>query len=229
MNAPLKLMLVGDVMLGRGVNERLRDEPPEYPWGDTLPLLRNADWRACNLECVITDHGSPWGRTPKTFHFQTDAKNIAVLKAAHMDAVSLANNHTLDFNHRGLVEMLRLLDGSHVAHCGAGLNEEEAARLVVSEVRGVRIGMLSFTDNEPPWEAGPDHPGVLYAPVEKPDERTARLLSLVSLASAEVDVLIVAAHWDGNWGYRAPASHTRLAHDLIRAGADVIFGHSAHV
>lgn len=229
MTTPLKLLLAGDVMIGRLVNERLRDKPPEYVWGNTLPLFKRADWRACNLECVITDHGTPWARTPKAFYFRSDAKNLAVLKAARMDAVSLANNHTLDYNHRGMVEMLKLLDGAHVGHSGAGLNRDDASRLAVSEVKGVRIGLLSFTDNEPAWEAGEDHPGVFYVPVGDPDERTAKLLSLVAIARAEVDVLIIAAHWGGNWGFKPPRTHTKLAHDLIRAGADVIFGHSAHV
>ena len=229
MNIPLTLLLVGDVMIGRLVNERLRGEKPEFPWGDTLPLFRRADWRACNLECVISDHGSPWSRTSKAFHFRSDAKNLAVLKAARIDAVSLANNHTLDFNDRAMAEMLKLLDGAHVAHSGAGSDRGEASRVAVSEVRGVRIGLLSFTDNEPGWEAGENHPGVFYVPVEDQDERTAKLISLVSGTRAEVDVLIVAAHWGGNWGFAPPPAHVALAHDLIQAGADVIYGHSAHV
>lgn len=229
MTPPLKLLLVGDVMLGRLVNECLQKEAPRYPWGDTLPLFQKADWRACNLECVISDHGTPWARSPKAFHFRSDARNLAVLKAAQIDAVSLANNHTLDFNHRGMAEMLRLLDQTHVAHSGAGLNAEDATRLAVSEVKGVRIGLLSFTDNEPGWEAGPEHPGVYYVPVDHPDERTADLLRRVRAAGAEVDVLIIAAHWGGNWGCHPPEKHVTLAHDLIRAGAHVIFGHSAHV
>jgi poly-gamma-glutamate capsule biosynthesis protein CapA/YwtB (metallophosphatase superfamily) len=229
MNTPLKLLLVGDVMLGRQVNECLRAQPPGYPWGDTLPLFLNADWRACNLECVITDHGSPWGRSPKLFHFQTDAKNLAVLKAAQINAVSLANNHTLDFNHRGMVEMLKLLDGAPIGHSGAGLNREEAVQLTISEVRGVRIGFLSFTDNEPAWDAGEEHPGIFYVSVERHDERTAELLNKVHQAKSQADVLIVAAHWGGNWGAHPPVQHTTLAHALIQAGANVIFGHSAHV
>ncbi|HXG49726.1 MAG TPA: CapA family protein, partial [Methylomirabilota bacterium] len=90
-----KLLFVGDVMLGRLVNDLLKHEPPEYPWGNTLPLFRQADWRCCNLECAISDRGSPWSETPKVFHFRSAAKNIAVLKAARIDAVSLANNHSL--------------------------------------------------------------------------------------------------------------------------------------
>lgn len=78
----MRLLFVGDVMLGRVVNETLRHKPPEYPWGDTLPLFQRADLRICNLECAISDRGAPWVATPKAFHFRSDARNIAVLRAA---------------------------------------------------------------------------------------------------------------------------------------------------
>jgi poly-gamma-glutamate capsule biosynthesis protein CapA/YwtB (metallophosphatase superfamily) len=93
---PLQLLLLGDCMLGRLVNEVLENAPPEYPWGDTLPILHSADWRICNLECVISDQGAPWPAYPKVFHLRSAAKNIAVLDAARMNGVSLANNHVLD-------------------------------------------------------------------------------------------------------------------------------------
>jgi hypothetical protein len=46
-NNSLQLLLVGDCMLGRLVNEVLENAPPEYPWGDTLPVLQSAEWRLC--------------------------------------------------------------------------------------------------------------------------------------------------------------------------------------
>ena len=45
-----RLLVVGDVMLGRLVNEILKVEAPAYPWGDTLPLFQQADVRLCNLK-----------------------------------------------------------------------------------------------------------------------------------------------------------------------------------
>ena len=55
----ITLALVGDVMLGRGVNGVLRTLRPEQLWGDVLPLLISADLRIVNLECAVTDqrHG----------------------------------------------------------------------------------------------------------------------------------------------------------------------------
>jgi len=33
------LALAGDVMLGRGVDQRLRERGPDWPWGDVMPEL----------------------------------------------------------------------------------------------------------------------------------------------------------------------------------------------
>lgn len=225
----MKLLLVGDVMLGRLVNECLTKESPEYVWGNTLPLFLDADWRGCNLECVISDRGSPWLHTPKLFHFRSDACHLAALQVARINAVSLANNHTLDFDRPAMMDMLQLLGGAGIAYAGAGATLAEAARLAVTEACGTRIGLLSFTDNEPGWAAAKNTSGIFHVPISHRNERTTMLLDLVRAASSEVDILIVAAHWGGNWGSQPPAEHVTLAHQLVRAGADIVFGHSAHV
>ncbi len=225
----LKLILVGDVMIGRLVNELLECQPPEYPWGNTLPLLRQADWRACNLECVISDRGSPWSETPKTFHFRSAAKNLSVLRAAGIDAVSLANNHTLDFGRGAMLDMLRRLDKAGIAHSGAGSNLVAAADPAIVDVSGFKIGWLSFTDNQPDWEATPEKAGVFYVPIDVRDQRTVKLFELVRYTRQRVNLLVVAAHWGGNWGYAPLLAQVEFGHALVTAGADLVFGHSAHV
>lgn len=50
----MKLLFVGDVMLGRLVNQALKARTPEYPWGNTLDVFRSADVRFCNLECSLS-------------------------------------------------------------------------------------------------------------------------------------------------------------------------------
>lgn len=211
------------------MNEVLRREPPEYPWGDTLALFHQADWRLCNLECVISDRGRPWSATRKVFHFRSDAKNAAALKAARIDAVALANNHSLDFECEALFDMLEILDRAGIARAGAGANLAEASRPALCRVGTLRIGLLSFTDNEPPWEAAEDEAGVLHVPVHLDDARAASLLRAVRESREQADFLIVAAHWGPNWGYRPQPDHPPFARALIDAGADLIFGHSCHV
>ncbi len=216
-------------MLGRLVNDLLRLKSPDYPWGDTKILFDQADWRACNLECVISDRGRPWGITPKAFHFRSDAKNIATLKSARIDAVSLANNHTLDFEYDAMFEMLRLLDEAGIQHSGAGMDLAHAAAPAISCVGGVRIGMIAMTDNQPEWEARPAHPGILYSPIDETDDRAQLIIHALRDMRTRVGVAIVSVHWGPNWGYWPLAAHVRFGRALVDAGADIVFGHSGHV
>jgi len=224
-----QLLFVGDVMLGRLVNEVLKKMPADYPWGDTLSVFHHADVRLCNLECVLSDRGTPWSATPKVFHFRSDAKNIATLTAARIDAVSLANNHTLDFGYEALFDMLGILRTAGIHYAGAGMTLSEASEAAVWEVKGQKIGLIAFTDNEPAWEATAERPGVLYVPVMLQEKRAKNLLELVRKTRERVDLLLVSAHWGPNEGYTPPAEHIPFAHAVIDAGADVIFGHSGHV
>ena len=225
----MTLLFVGDVMLGRLVNGVLQEKSPAYPWGDMLSLFQDVDVRLCNLECVISDWGTPWSATPKVFHFRSDAKNIGTLKAAHIDAVSLANNHSLDFEYEGLFHTMGNLDAAGIHYTGAGMTIAEASEPAIWEMKGKKLGLIAFTDNEPGWEATEEQPGIFYIPIELKDKRAKKLLELVSKTKAVVDFLVVSAHWGPNWGYIPPAEHIPFAHALIDAGTDVIFGHSCHV
>lgn len=225
----MKLLFAGDVMLGRLVNRELSRRPPEYPWGDTLARFKEADARIANLECVISDRGRPWSAPHKAFHFRTDQKNIECLRIAGISAVSIANNHSLDYGYDALFEMLETLDRAGIAHAGAGRNLDEASSPAFFEAAGRRCAMLAFTDNEPAWEAKNDGPGVYHVPVNVDDPRAEGLFDRVELARKHADFVIVSAHWGPNRGYSPVASHIPFGRRLIESGADVVFGHSCHV
>ncbi|MDN3511600.1 MAG: CapA family protein [Candidatus Jettenia sp.] len=225
----MKFLFTGDVMLGRFVNEILQEELPTHPWGNTLPIFWDADVRICNLECVISNRGNPWTITPKVFHFRSDAKNIEVLKAAGIHIVSLANNHTLDYEYEAMFEMLKILDTAGIRHAGAGINRNEASRPAFLEIGGMKIGFIAFTDNESDWEATEEKPGIFYVPVDTEDNRAKRLFEIIRSTKKEVQVLVISAHWGPNWGNRPQPHHISFGHTLIDAGADIVFGHSCHV
>ena len=48
------IAFIGDVMLGRGVDELIGRNDPDSFWGDVLPVLQAADAVVANLECAIT-------------------------------------------------------------------------------------------------------------------------------------------------------------------------------
>jgi poly-gamma-glutamate capsule biosynthesis protein CapA/YwtB (metallophosphatase superfamily) len=221
------LALTGDVMLGRGVNETLRSAGPVEPWGDVLPLLHSADLRIINLECAITEHKRPWSRTPKVFHFRADPSAVEVLRAARIDACSLANNHTLDFEGQGLLDTLAHLEAAGIRYAGGGRDREEAARPVLL---GRGVALVAFTDNEPPFAAGPGKPGTNYLPVSLEPEILRRVEEAVGAArEAGAETVVFSNHWGPNMVERPREIFRRFARAVVDRGADLYYGHSAHV
>jgi poly-gamma-glutamate capsule biosynthesis protein CapA/YwtB (metallophosphatase superfamily) len=223
--------LLGDVMLGRGVASRIaRGRPPEAFWGNTLEVLHAADLVVANLECAVTDRGRPWDRTPKVFHFRAPPAATDVLAAARVDAVSLANNHVLDFQEQGLLDTLHHLDAAGIARAGAGRDAAEAARPALLDAGGIRLGLLAFTDNEPGWAAGHGRPGTNVLQPSTADAALARVESGVHEArTAGADRVILSLHWGPNMVLRPPERFRRFARAALKLGVDVVHGHSAHV
>jgi poly-gamma-glutamate capsule biosynthesis protein CapA/YwtB (metallophosphatase superfamily) len=228
----ISLGMVGDVMLGRGVDEALRGMRPDEPWGDAVSVLDAADLRVINLECAITTHENPWSRTPKTFHFRADpSRAVGVLRAARIDACSLANNHTLDFEEEGLLDTLEHLDGTGIHHAGAGHNLEEAARPAILDApNGEKVALLAFTDNEPTFAAGVDRPGTNYLPTSLEPEVLDRVEAAIAGArEAGAGTILFSNHWGPNMVERPSDLFRRFARSVVDRGADVYYGHSAHV
>jgi poly-gamma-glutamate synthesis protein (capsule biosynthesis protein) len=227
------LALMGDVMLGRGINQVLPDMPPAEPWGDVLPLLQAADLRLTNLECTLTRHQQPWHRTPKVFHFRGDPKAVSVLQAAGIDVCSLANNHILDFEVEGLLETVDVLDQAGIQHSGAGADREAAMRPAFLAPRGNaadRVAVVAVTDNEPGWEAQPQQPGTHYLPASTVRPVMQHVETMVRRCRAGgAKTLVLSNHWGPNMVLRPTAPFQAFARAAVDRGFDLYFGHSAHV
>lgn len=225
------LALAGDVMLGRGVNEALRDvEDPQRPWGDVLPHLLSADLRLVNLECAVTGHLQRWSRSRKVFHFRADPAMLSYLRAAHVDGCSLANNHTLDFEEVGLLDTLRYLELAGIRHAGAGRNLEEARQPALLEAGPLRVALIAVTDNEPAFAAGRERSGTSYLPVSLEPGVLRRVEEDIARArEAGAHLVVFSNHWGPNMVLRPPEAFRAFAHAVMDRGADVYFGHSAHV
>ncbi|MFZ5524771.1 MAG: CapA family protein [Pseudomonadota bacterium] len=227
------LALTGDVMLGRLVNDRLKDMQPEEVWGDVLPHLAQADLRIINLECALTTHLQAWSRTWKMFHFRADPEEVCVLQAAHIDACALANNHILDYEEQGLRDTLMVLDKAGIRHAGAGATDKEAAAPAMLETQGTepcRVALLSYTDNEPDFAATTERPGTNFLEVSLQNESLARIANDIAQARGQgADLVVFSNHWGANFVERPDPEFRSFARRVIELGADIYHGHSAHI
>lgn len=225
-----RIALIGDVMLGRLVDDYLESTgDPCYVWGNTRKIIQQCDLAMCNLECVIADSGAPWDETPKVFHFRSHAKNVDSLTCAGIDVVTLANNHSLDYGFTAFSEMLGTLKAARIGYAGAGDSFTEAVRPAVVKVGDIHVGLLSFTDDMPEWAAANGKPGVYHVPLRPSGTEWHTLFDTINQAKTECDFLIVSPHWGPNFGYEVQGDYIQWAHGIIDAGADMIFGHSGHI
>ncbi|MDG6102625.1 CapA family protein [Dactylosporangium aurantiacum] len=218
--ADLTLVFAGDVHFMDRTAKLLKD--PATAFGPVAAQLSAADLTIVNLETAITSRGA---EEPKTYHFRTTPVAIDALKAAGIDAVSIANNHTLDYGRTGLLDTLDALRSARYPAFGAGANTDEAYRPWLTEVRGVKIAVLGFSqvgELSSSWAPGPDKPGIAMA------FDTQRAVAAVTEARRRADLVIVFNHW-GDEGNSCPnAAQKTFAAKLSTAGADLIIGAHAH-
>jgi poly-gamma-glutamate capsule biosynthesis protein CapA/YwtB (metallophosphatase superfamily) len=217
----VRLALAGDTMLGRGVAERLNDDPNHTLFDPALvDVIREADLFVLNLECCISARGRP---TPgRVFHFRGPPWAADLLAGLGVDCVSLANNHALDFGPDALLDTLSHLDAAGIRVVGAGTDVERARTPVVLEAGGVRLAVIALSDHPEGDAACEDRPGIAYADLRRglPEWLT---------PFPDADAVLVTPHWGPNMKAE-PRDYIRwAAQKLVAAGATLVAGHSAHV
>jgi poly-gamma-glutamate synthesis protein (capsule biosynthesis protein) len=162
----ITLMLCGDVMLGRGIDQIL-----PHP---SLPLLHEDYVRSALDYVTLAERANGaiprrapfayvWGDAlgeldrrkpdlriinletavtrsdrpaPKGINYRMNPANVPCLTTAGIDCCVLANNHVLDWGREGLLETLDAVRGAGIATVGAGIDLAEAEAPVVLSVAG---------------------------------------------------------------------------------------------
>jgi poly-gamma-glutamate synthesis protein (capsule biosynthesis protein) len=196
---------------------------PANAFGPVADTLRGADVAMVNLETSVTERGTP---EPKQFHFRAPPKAFDAVKAAGVDVVTIANNHSLDYGQVGLTDTLDNARKAGMPAIGAGPNAAEAYAPWVTTVRGTRIAFIAVSqihELEYSWAAKDDRAGVAMA------IDVARAAAAVRAARAKADVVVVYVHW-GQEGNDCPTAEMKtFASRMASAGADVVLGTHAHM
>jgi len=221
------IAFVGDVMLGRLVNEFIHNYGFRYPLGNIAPVLKKADLVFGNLECAITSFDQEWPH-PKAFYFRVDLMAIETLKYAGFDYVSLANNHVLDYQEKGLLDTIKYLNKAGIAYAGAGKNIKEAAKPATLSANKTKIAVLSYADHPEDFAAS-SNSGINYTEINTKEEIFSRIRLAIEKAKAVSDLVVFSIHWGPNMRQRPTKDFVEFAHAVMDAGADIFHGHSAHI
>jgi len=222
------MAVCGDVMLGRGVATAMAQKGMFYPFEQMAPYLQSADLTFGNLECSLSQQGTPI--PGKGIWLRGDPGAAAALRKAGFDVLSVANNHILDYDSPALLDTLEYLRNQEIDPVGAGSNLEEAVKPVFKEVNGFKIAFVAatemadiFWDYSYPrtFEAKEDRPGVQKL---DPDQ----LVEAVAALKDEVDLIVVSLHWGTEYSDYPLEVQRETAHRLVDAGAKLVLGHHPH-
>jgi poly-gamma-glutamate synthesis protein (capsule biosynthesis protein) len=249
---------VGDareyIDLARKAGARFPEYPGfAHPWGRALEALSEyrPDEFIVNLETSITERGD-FARG-KQVHYRMHPTNAEILRAGGVTAVSLANNHVMDFGRRGLLDTLDRLRELDLAYSGAAetlAGAKEPARLGGSEPRNpgesgsqtpgagtadepaAALDLFSIgspTSGVPAeWAASSDAAGVWYLP-RLSGESAEAVAGEISARRRDGALSVCSIHWGSNWGFNVAQSFRDFAHRLVDTGVvDMVFGHSSH-
>lgn len=135
-------------------------------------------------------------------------------------AVTLANNHSMDFGAAGLAATLTAASAAGLRPFGAGPTHAAAAAPLVVTQDGLRTGLLAATDR---WFglATADTPGVCALDPATVDR--------VRALRSTVDRVIVSIHGGGEMSPWPTPTWQQTLRGLITAGADVVHAHHPHV
>ncbi|MDN5213969.1 CapA family protein [Fulvivirgaceae bacterium BMA12] len=222
----LSIIGVGDIMLGTNFPkpDYLPPDSGRFLLSEAQPFLRDADVTFGNLEGVILDDGG----TPKhcknpdlCYLFRSPKYMVGHLKEAGFDVVSTANNHAGDFGDIGRMSTMKVLDSVYIRH--AGLQTKPYDTFMID---GMKYGFVAFAPNS----------GTMSIHDHEAAKKIVTHLDSIS------DVVIVSFHGGAEGKkYEHVTRETetfygenrgnvyQFSHDMIDAGADVIFGHGPHV
>lgn len=228
-NTQLKVIAVGDIMLGRKVGKLLENKGYAYAFEQVAPILKHGDVIFGNLESPITSSNISLSKDHKII-LKAAPQSIDALKTAGFNVLSIANNHMMDYYEKGMLDTINILNKNKIANCGGGKNLEAARKPAIIEKNGLKYGVLAYTDMAEYTYVG--NPNISYAAGRAKSGVAPRKLELIlediAKIRPEVDILAVSLHWGVEESFDIPASQTEFAHKLIDAGADVILGHHPH-
>jgi poly-gamma-glutamate synthesis protein (capsule biosynthesis protein) len=215
----------GDVHFEGMIRPRLAHDPASV-FASVAPAFEAADLSMVNLETAITERGTP---AHKDYTFRTSLAALDALRLGHVDVVTMANNHGIDFGPEGLEDTLLARETSGFPIVGIGRNAAEAYAPWRTEINGQRLavfGASEVIDNfaRELWRATDVQAGMASAYPEAIDT----LLQQVQAARADSDTIIVYLHYGRELETCPNDRQKSLVQRLTEAGADIVVGSHAH-
>jgi len=228
----VRILLVGDVMLGRGVADVASLDPSSI-FADVAPIFERADLTLANLESPLTARDLLDGVAND---LRADPVTARLLAGAGFDVATMANNHAGDAGLEGVADTVAAADAAGLVIAGVGTDARDALAPIFLEAAGVTVAIVAADatgasrqprDPHPDPDPGPDPGAAARHVVAAWDDDL--VAGAITSARDAADVVIMSLHAGAEY-LDVPDRDTALrAARLVDLGVDVVWGHGAHV
>lgn len=221
---PIKITLLGDILLYQ-LEAELAKGNPDYAYSKlNKEIINPNNYIIGNLENPISARGTEIKQ--KNYRFRAKPDTVKILTTGNIKAVSLANNHALDYGPQALLDTVNICENAGITCFGHNQTNNDSKYVIVN-YKNYKIGLLSYVDiNTIPtvykdlWQGKNNNIAVNYI--------SDNIIDDVKAVKKECDILIVALHWGIERSKQATNRQVELAHKLIENGVDIITGHHPH-
>ncbi|MFN8421522.1 MAG: CapA family protein, partial [Anaerolineae bacterium] len=156
------LVMTGVTALVRATAWVMETTGIEYPAGDILPFLADADIVHTSIEVsfsVDCPYPDPSYQATGLIFCSRDSY-FALLQAIKLKVVELTGNHVKDYGVDAMLHTLDIYDSNGISYFGGGRNQEDARRALVMAGRGGSIAFIGCNPAGPQFAwATADTPG----------------------------------------------------------------------
>ena len=222
----INMAFTGDIMCHNTIykdayNSSTNEYDFSYIFDEIKHYLQIPDITVGNLETTFSGKDAGYSSYPT---FNTPEALAYNLKKLGFDVVSTANNHCYDIGYSGIESTINYLNDADIAHTGTYTSEEDQNKILVQNVKGLKIAFLSFTYGT----NGITVPQDKSYSVNLNDNPT--ILKQLQLAKEQTpDLICVSMHWGTEYQTSPNSSQQEMADFLFKNGADIIIGNHPHV
>ncbi|MBQ8556710.1 MAG: CapA family protein [Clostridia bacterium] len=230
----ITITFTGDVTLGG--EDYLRDQPdsfhsvydangPEYFLSNMADFFAEDDLTIVNLEGVLTDRDTlpamDKGKGTEIgsgYWFRGRTEFVKVLTSASVEAASLANNHALDYGEPGLQDTIDTLENAGIEWFATrDKNASGTEKFFFYEKDGVTVCFMSLYWDDY-LQGDPNGSGAWMSEQIKAIK-----------AEGKADAVVAILHGGQEYGRHRTRPQTVFTAMAMRAGADLVICHHAHV
>lgn len=208
----MKILIAGDFVINKKYNSTNIDS-------DVVTLFSESDFNIVNLEAPVTSSNEKIIKTGP--HLKSNEEStLDILKGLKIDLVTLANNHVLDYDQKGVIDTLKFCKKNEIKTVGGGKNKDEASKVFYLDSPEGRIAIINISENE--WASATEETAGANGMDLISD------LAKIKEAKEHSDWLFVIVH-GGHEYYNLPSPRMQEQYRFyVDNGADLVVGHHTH-